>query len=240
MCTVTYVPSSTGYFLTSNRDEKNTRAKAIAPKVYMINNVEIIFPKDGDKNGTWIVLKENGDCLCLLNGAFENFTDTGLYKVSRGKIVTEIAISVNLIHAFQNISLLETAPFTLIVVNEKKLFECRWDGEKKHCEALDNTSSHIWSSATLYNNNQQNKRKRWFEQWQKSNAQPSQKDLFCFHNNTGDGNVEDNLVMNRNNKYLTVSITGISVSEDKCLMHYQDIVHNEYSTTSFEHERATS
>jgi hypothetical protein len=240
MCTVTYVPSPSGYFLTSNRDEKNTRAKALAPLVYAIDNVELIFPKDGDKNGTWIALKENGDSLCLLNGAFESFIDTGAYKISRGKIVTEIAVANNLINAFQNISLIDTAPFTLVIVNEKQLFECRWDGEKKHCKALDNTTSHIWSSATLYDNHQQNKRKRWFEQWQKNNAQPLQKDLFFFHNNTGDGNVEDDLVMNRNNKYLTVSITGISVSENKCLMHYQDILYNEYSTTSFEHERATS
>jgi Transport and Golgi organisation 2 len=240
MCTVTYVPSSSGYFLTSNRDEKNTRAKALLPAAYNINDVQLIFPKDGDAGGTWIVLKENGDSLCLLNGAFKSFIDTGLYKVSRGKIVTEIAKAANLIHAFQDMSLIEVAPFTLIVVNEKQLFECRWDGERKHCKALDNTITHIWSSATLYDTAQQAKRKHWFEQWQKNNAQPSQKDLFHFHTNTGDGDVEDNLVMNRNNKYFTVSITGISVNDNKCLMHYQDIIHNEYSTTSFAYEKANS
>ncbi len=240
MCTVTYVPSASGYFLTSNRDEKNTRTKALLPAKYEINGIELIFPKDGDAGGTWIVLKENGDSLCLLNGAFESFIDKGNYKVSRGKVVTEIAIANNLIHAFQNIPLEKTAPFTLIIVNEKKLFECRWDGERKHCKALDNTARHIWSSATLYNNEQQAKRKDWFEQWQKNNIQPLQKDLFDFHTNSGDGNVEDDLIMNRNDLYFTVSITGILVNDDECLMHYQDIVHNEYSTTSYACERANS
>jgi Transport and Golgi organisation 2 len=240
MCTVTYVPSSSGYFLTSNRDEKNTRAKALLPAAYNINDVQLIFPKDGDAGGTWIVLKESGDALCLLNGAFENFTSKDIYKTSRGKIVLDIAISTNFIKSLSEISLEDTAPFTLVIINNKQLFECRWDGEKKHCKVLDNNQSHIWSSATLYDTAQQAKRKHWFEQWQKKNAQPSQKDLFHFHTNTGDGDVEDNLVMNRNDKYFTVSITGIAVNDNKCLMHYQDIIHNEYSTTSFAYERASA
>jgi hypothetical protein len=239
MCTVTYVPSSAGYFLTSNRDEKNTRAKALLPAQYNLDGVQLIFPKDGDAGGTWIVLKENGDSLCLLNGAFESFIDTGLYKISRGKIVTEIALAHNLIHAFQHISLTETAPFTLIVVNEKQLFECRWDGEKKHCKTLDNSYSHIWSSATLYNEVQQVKRKYWFEEWQKNNTKPSQKNLFNFHTNTGDGDANDNLIMNRNEKYFTVSITGICVNNNDYLMHYQDIIYNECNTTGFAYERAS-
>ncbi len=240
MCTVTYVPSSSGYFLTSNRDEKNTRAKALLPAIYNINGVSLIFPKDGNAGGTWIVLKENGDSLCLLNGAFETFADTGLYKKSRGKIVTEIAVENNLVHAFQNISLQETAPFTLIIVNEKQLFECRWDGEKKYCKTLDNSTTHIWSSATLYDTEQQYKRKNWFAQWQKIIAEPTQQDLFNFHTNTGDGNVEDNLVMNRNDKYFTVSITGIAVNKTEYSMQYEDIIHHERSIASFAYERANS
>jgi Transport and Golgi organisation 2 len=239
MCTVTYFPSSSGYFLTSNRDEKNTRAKALLPTQYNLDGVQLIFPKDGDAGGTWIVLKENGDSVCLLNGAFKRFTDTGIYKVSRGKIVTDIALADNLIHAFQNISLLETPPFTLVVVNGKQLFECRWDGKKKYTKKLDNASTHIWSSATLYDKAQQAKRKYWFEEWQKDNLQPLQKELFQFHTNTGDGDVEDNLVMNRNDNYFTVSITGIAVNNNECLMHYQDIIHNECNTTCFAYERAS-
>jgi hypothetical protein len=240
MCTVTYIPSSVGYFLTSNRDEKNTRAKALAPAAYIINDVELIFPKDGDKGGTWIALKENGDSLCLLNGAFENFVDNSMYKTSRGKIVLKIATANNLINAFKEIDLLDIAPFTLIIVFDKKLFECRWDGENKHCKQLDNSIAHIWSSATLYNAAQQAKRQYWFERWQINNPTPSQKDLFNFHKNTGDGNVEDDLIMNRNDTYFTVSITGIAVNEDQCLMQYEDIIYHERNNINFTYERIAS
>jgi Transport and Golgi organisation 2 len=240
MCTVTFVPSASGYFLTSNRDEKNTRAKALLPAVYIINDVELIFPKDADKCGTWIALKENGDSLCLLNGAFESFVDNGMYKISRGKIVLQIAATNNLIEAFINIDLLDTAPFTLVIVFNKKLFECRWDGKKKYCRQLDNHKAHIWSSATLYNSSQQCKRQQWFEQWQINNPTPLQKDLFNFHKNTGDGNVEDDLIMNRNNNYFTVSITGIAVNYEECLMQYEDIIHNERNNINFAYEPIAS
>jgi Transport and Golgi organisation 2 len=240
MCTVTYVPSPSGYFLTSNRDEKNTRAKALAPATHIINDVALIFPKDGDKGGTWITLKENGDSLCLLNGAFENFTDTGSYKISRGTIVLQIAVANDLIETFSDIDLLESAPFTLIIVFNKKLYECRWDGEKKYCKPLDNSIAHIWSSATLYNAAQQNKRQYWFEQWQINNPTPSQKDLFNFHKNTGDGNMEDDLIMNRNNNYFTVSITGIAVNNDACQMQYEDIINHERNNINFTYEQIAS
>jgi hypothetical protein len=240
MCTVTYIPSNAGYFLTSNRDEKNTRAKSLLPTEYNINSVPLIFPKDGDAGGTWIVLKENGDALCLLNGAFENFVSKDIYKTSRGRIVLDIAITDNFVKSFAEISLADTAPFTLVLINNKQLFECRWDGEKKYCKVLDNDVPHIWSSATLYNDAQQAKRESWFAQWQKNNAIPTQKNLFHFHTNTGEGNVEDDLIMNRNDTYFTVSITGIAVNNNDCLMQYQDIIHNECSTTSFAYERANS
>jgi Transport and Golgi organisation 2 len=240
MCTVTYVPSASGYFLTSNRDEKNTRAKALSPISYTIGKMELIFPKDADKGGTWIALKENGDSLCLLNGAFENFVDIGFYKISRGKIVLKIAATNNLIKTFNDINLLETAPFTLIIIFEKNVFECRWDGIKKHCKQLDNNIAHIWSSATLYDATQQAKRRYWFEQWQQNNPNPSQNDLFHFHKNTGDGNVEDDLIMNRNNTYFTVSITGIAVTHDECIMQYEDIIQHEHTNINFRYERVAS
>jgi hypothetical protein len=233
MCTVTYIPSQTGYFLTSNRDEKSTRSKAILPKAYNINNVKLIFPKDADAGGTWIALKENGDSMCLLNGAFENFIDKRNYTKSRGKIVIEITTADNLINAFKDINLIATAPFTLIVVNKKKLFECRWDGEKKYCKALDNTKAYIWSSATLYDKATQQKREHWFKQFLLENNIPTQKDLFNFHTTSGDGNVANDLLMNRDGQYFTVSVTSIAVGKKECNMYYKDLKNNDSISTSF-------
>lgn len=238
MCTVTYVPINDGYFLTSNRDEKYTRSKALFPQQYLVNNVPLLFPRDIDAGGTWITLTENGDALCLLNGAFENYVHTNKYSLSRGQVVLKLATSNATIDSFDEIDLQNAAPFTLIIVNSNNLFECRWDGENKYYKLLDATAPHIWSSATLYNTHQQQKRKMWFNNWVKKNPQPSLYNLFAFHKNTGDGDKENDLIMNRNNKLFTVSITSIAVANNNGLMQYLDVLNNEYTTVTFKSEEA--
>ncbi|WP_264554454.1 NRDE family protein [Flavobacterium sp. N1861] len=70
MCTVTYVPLKNGSCLTSNRDEKVAREKAIPPTEYFINNKKVIFPKDPKAGGTWFAYDEK-NIIILLNGAKE-------------------------------------------------------------------------------------------------------------------------------------------------------------------------
>lgn len=56
MCTVTFIPKSLdGFMLTSNRDEAPAR-RAIQPKIYKVNDVELFFPKDDVAGGTWFGL----------------------------------------------------------------------------------------------------------------------------------------------------------------------------------------
>jgi uncharacterized protein with NRDE domain len=237
MCTVTYVPSSDGYYLVSNRDEKYTRKKALLPAEYYLEGTTVIFPKDADAGGTWIILKENGDSLCLLNGAFINFTDAGQYSVSRGKIVLQIAAAFDMLTAFQSICFTETAPFTLVMINNSKLWECRWDGEKKYYKLLDEYIAHIWSSVTLYNTEQEKMRQQWFKKWLTENPSACLYSLFHFHKNTGEGNPEIDLVMNRDDKLFTVSITGIAVNSSARLMQYIDLRNNDSTTIGFSAKR---
>jgi hypothetical protein len=238
MCTVSFVPTNNGYFLTSNRDEKHSRSKALLPKKYNFNYTILLFPKDADAGGTWITLKENGDALCLLNGAFNSYVHTNKYTISRGKILVQIACTHNMVDAFTEIDLHKTAPFTLLLITNYKLVECRWDGNKKYCKQLDESIPHIWSSATLYNKEQQQKRENWFTKWLAKNPNPSLYNLFNFHKNTGDGDVENDLVINRNNLLFTVSITGISVNTEECLMQYVDLITNDNNTIAFTYEQA--
>lgn len=226
MCTVTYVPCSDGYFLVSNRDEKYSRKKALLPSKYILSNKAVVFPKDADAGGTWMILKENGDSLCLLNGAFNKIIDSSKYHLSRGKIVLEIAASADLITAFKSISLINTAPFTLVVVYKKNLWECIWDGETKQYTSLDEQSEYIWSSVTLYDSGQQKLRQQWFKKWLKETNAITLFNLFEFHKKGGDGNQEIDLIMNRENKLFTVSITGIAVHASNCLMQYLDLSTN--------------
>ncbi len=237
MCTVTYVPSNDGYYLVSNRDEKHTRKKALLPAEYSFEGTKIIFPKDADAGGTWIILKENGNSLCLLNGAFTNFIDTGQYTLSRGKIVLQIAAAFDMLTAFQSLCFADSAPFTLIMIYDSKLWECRWDGEKKYYKLIDETTAHIWSSATLYNNEQQQLRQQWFTTWFTQNAFPSLNSLLHFHKNTGEGNPEIDLVINREDKLFTVSITGIVANSSARLMQYIDLINHDSTTIGFATER---
>ncbi len=233
MCTVTYVPNNKGYFLTSNRDEKNTRSTAIEPKEYCIANNNLIFPKDADANGSWIVLKENGDSLCLLNGAFVNFIAKNTYRKSRGIIVLEIAYSDNLIETFRKIDLDNIAPFTLVIVQNSDLYECRWDATSKHIQELNNTLPYIWSSVTLYDETKREIRQNWFSNFIQNNAFINQEAIFNFHNTTGDGNVENNLVMNREDKYFTVSITSVVVMPEYIQMQYKNLLADKITTAKF-------
>lgn len=238
MCTVTFFPASNGFYLTSNRDEKSTRSSAIAPKEYIYKNSKILFPKDSDANGTWIVLKENGDALCLLNGAFTNFEDTGNYKKSRGIVVLEIATSQNIVDAFRYINLFGIAPFTLIMVENKLLYECRWDGTLKHMLPLNNLKPHIWSSATLYDEAQRAARDKWFLKFINNKTSILQDDIISFHKNAGEGNRNNDLVMNRDNKYFTVSITCIALQQDDLQMQYQNLLTHDTYIAKFANELA--
>ena len=63
------------------------------PKNYLINNKNIIFPKDAKAGGTWFAASESGTILVLLNGAKEKHQVQLSYRKSRGQIVLDIISS---------------------------------------------------------------------------------------------------------------------------------------------------
>jgi uncharacterized protein with NRDE domain len=104
MCTLTFIGTKNGYCLTSNRDEKVSRGKAIPPKKYKINDKTITFPKDTAAGGTWVAHDEKA-ILVLLNGANEKHIPTGNYRKSRGLILLDLIGSDNPIEEWENIDL---------------------------------------------------------------------------------------------------------------------------------------
>jgi Transport and Golgi organisation 2 len=233
MCTVTYIPCNNGYYLTSNRDENKNRATSISPLRYTLNEENLIFPKDAEAGGTWIVLKENGDALCLLNGAFKKFVPSNLHTVSRGKIVLQIASAYSMIDEFKKSDLKNTAPFTLVMVQQLILIECRWDGQNKKIKYLNANKHYIWSSCTLYNTHQQLCKENQFEKWLQKNNSTNLKEILSFHNQVEFENLENNLVFNKNETYLTVSTTSVVVNNLNTLMHHIDLKNEVISTYSF-------
>jgi hypothetical protein len=223
MCTVSYIATVDGYILTSNRDEKKIRSIATPPRV----NNEIVYPQDPDKGGTWITLRADGISLCLLNGGFIAHVPTGNYVQSRGQIVLQLAQQTNVVKACYQINLNGIEPFTLIIATMQYVYELVWTGEVKNITQLEATKNYIWSSSTLYPEPIRVLRNNWFAQWQQQLAHtPTAQDAIYFHKHAGDGDTINGLMMNREDKVFTVSITQIQVNSGTGDMQYFDLVNN--------------
>jgi hypothetical protein len=211
------------YFFSSNRDEKNNRSLAVPPAVYTLNDKILIFPKDADAGGSWIALHENSNAAVLLNGAFKKHDPLPPYNKSRGLIFLDIISQERPVMHFHQIDLLQIEPFTLIILENNNLYECRWDGNRKYCLQLKKHRPYIWSSATLYDKEVVKKREQWFANFLNNNLHPTQKDILEFHQFTGDGDCNNDLVMKRDELFTTVSITSMLLTAERGSMKYLDL-----------------
>lgn len=227
MCTVTYIPLGNKILLTSNRDEKGIRKKAIPPEISAGNNTKLLFPKDAQAGGTWIGASESGTLMVLLNGGFIKHEPAAAYRKSRGMIFLDVLSETKALPAFKRINLLGIEPFTLIIWEDGMLYECRWSGEEKYIREMDIHQPHIWSSVTLYTSEIIQRREQWFKNWLQQHPQPSAADIRRFHLFGGEGDQENDICMNRNNTMFTVSITNMECNYKQVVMRYEDLVNKE-------------
>lgn len=212
MCTVTYVPTKKGICITSNRDEKTTRKRAIFPLKTTINNKEIIFPKDPQAGGTWFA-HDTKNVIVLLNGTEEKHIYKGNYRKSRGLIVLDLISSVNPFLEWKSIDLNNIEPFTIVFFDGEKLFQLQWNETEKSTLELDSSIPYIWSSSTLYSKEIRTERANWFEKFITQNTNLYPEDLLHFHQFTENNNTEYGLQINRNNMLKTVSITQCVINK---------------------------
>lgn len=238
MCTVTFIPVKDKYFISSNRDEKQTRRQAIAPAVYRINNKNLIFPKDSDAGGSWIALHENGNAAVLLNGAFEKHIPMPSYRKSRGVVFIDIIGDEKPVKFFNESDLDQIEPFTLILVENNNLYECRWNGMEKYNRQLKKDRPYIWSSVTLYEKSVVQKREQWFAAFLSNHPRPTQKDILEFHQFTGDGDAHNDLLMQRAGVFSTVSISSMLLTAGRGSMKYLDLKDNSMHERKIELEPA--
>lgn len=236
MCTVSFIPGRQQIILTSNRDEKSLRPRAIPPAQYG----SLMYPKDSAKGGTWAVVHANGNTCILLNGGFVKHEPQPHHTKSRGLVLLEIMDASEPLKAFVDADLLNTEPFTLIMLQQNQLVECRWDGERKHCAYPDMEQPHIWSSATLYDAIVSEKRKQWFYEWLEKNPNPSPDEVFQFHLFGGNGDTYNDFRMNRDGKILTVSVTQIVHTKEHAFIKYHDLQDNSNHTNTLSFQTATT
>ena len=214
MCTVTFIPHPTGFHLTSNRDERPGRGQAIPPAEYPGGAGKLLFPRDADKTGTWIVAKSDGDLAVLLNGAFVKHVPQPSYRKSRGLILTDIISAEYPAGHYREMDLQGIEPFTLVLWTRAQLYECRWNGQDKHIVTLDIETPHIWCSATLYDGITMAKRQQRFLQWIQEQGTRNTSDILHFHHE---------LVIDRAGMMKTVSITNVRVTAENMTMTYNDL-----------------
>lgn len=224
MCTVSFVNANGKIIITSNRDEQTIRPSAIEPKNYLINNKKITFPKDKKAGGTWFAVNENAAVLVLLNGAEERHIFKDNWRKSRGIIVLELISSESVIAEWQTIDLDNIEPFTLVLFENQKLYQLRWNEVEKSTLELDTNQSHIWSSSTLYQKEIREKRATWFSTFLDTKPTVNEEEMFNFHRYTEEGNNENGLIINRSNFLKTLSITQAVVEKNKVEIHYNDLI----------------
>jgi len=222
MCTVSFISSNGKAILTHNRDEKVVRPSAIEPQKYSINKKNIYFPKDQKAGGTWYAVSENGTVLVLLNGADEKHQLKPSYRKSRGLIVLDLISSNSPILAWNSIDLSAIEPFTIVLFQDKKLYQLRWNEIEKTTLNLDSNQSYIWSSSTLYPKEIREQREELFQIFIASN-EISAENLFQFHRYAKKDDSENGLVINRNNDLKTLSITQTMIQENKIVLSYHDL-----------------
>ena len=225
MCTVTFLPIGENEFiLTSSRDVPFARKKALAPKKYIEDAVELTYPKDGDAGGTWIGTSSKNRLICLLNGGYVDHKTENNYRASRGLIVKELLKSDDIKEALSTIDLKGIEPFTLAIVDWNDgmaVYDFVWTGKKKHLINIPKTP-HIWSSSTLYSDTVKKLRENWFADWQKGNAQFESEAIIKFHKTAGDGIAETNVLMKRVGGG-TVSISSVKKVNDTVDFYYEPI-----------------
>jgi Transport and Golgi organisation 2 len=240
MCTVTFIPAPDGIFLVSNRDEKYFRGDALPPDAYEFHTGKIVFPKDADKGGTWIAMHEQGKAVVFLNGGREAHRPEPPYRKSRGLVLLDLINADSSHEAFEQMDFSSIEPFTAVVWETGRLFELIWDGEEKHITEKDNSTPHIWSSVTLYEETTRSKRRRWFDDWLERTPDPGMADILHFHQFSGEGDAHNDLMMNRDGEVFTVSITGMHLTTSIGQMEYLDVKNKKRSVSELRFRQSTA
>lgn len=229
MCTVVFIPSQTGSFFASLRDESPKRPGAFKPAVKQKGGIKFLAPTDSSAGGTWLGLNELGSVTILLNGGFDNHQKVNNYQKSRGLVVLELLASKMPVIDWQLMDLIQIEPFTLIVWSDGLLFQLIWDGETKHRIRLDSTKSHLFSSATLYTIEAKTQREDWFNNWMAMEPPISKLTLLRFFKSVDDN--ENGFIINRNNEMATLSYTFIEMPlHDQASMNYYDLANFTYDS----------
>ncbi len=223
MCTVTFYKDLVGNpVLTSNRDEKIHRYTFV-PEVYKLAHINYIAPKDQKASGTWVALDDKGTYYCLLNGGFKKHVSKGNYRQSRGQIILD-ALQIDDFNTFyREYSFENIEPFTLIVYQNETLYELVWDGMHKNVNILNANEPHIWSSATLYTQQEVELKRQRFNDLFKEGI-PPKKQVIELHKLD---KKQKGFLLKRKDETKTVSISQLHKQGEHLFFDYWDLLNKQ-------------
>ena len=133
MCTISFVPNLSGFYLAMNRDEKFTRSTALLPAIVDLADHRAIFPREPE-GGTWIAANDAGVCLALIN--WHRVERQPVRSIaSRGQVVKALAAKSSdeeIAAGLAALPLRRLRPFRLITIipSEQRVTEWRWDRDR--------------------------------------------------------------------------------------------------------------
>lgn len=137
MCTVTWLREGDSYSVFFNRDELNTRARALPPACKTQNGVSYLAPFDPEGGGTWLGVNQFG----LTCGVLNNYSITNVRSRSfrsRGLLVPALlgcASQAAALTKLRTLSLDDFRPFFLILFAPRySQVLCTWNGEALHID----------------------------------------------------------------------------------------------------------
>lgn len=218
------------FILTSNRDESPLRATI---QLTHAKQGSLLYPKDLSAGGTWICVSNDNRLVCLLNGAFEKHKRKDSYRRSRGLVVTDF-FDMPTQDFFDNYDLTDIEPFTMVIYDNKKLYELRRDDSQTHINVLDIQQPYIWSSSTLYPVDIRAERRAWFEAWLTKQKEYTVAGIRELHKKGGKGDIRNDFFMNRDGIVQTVSITSVIKDIEVATLIYEDMNTGVQETASIE------
>ena len=128
-----------------------------------------------------------------------------------------------LLETIEAYNLSDIEPFTLVIADWNttlNYYEFIWDGLAKQLTLLP-PEPRIWSSTTLYTQQQKALRKNWFEAF-KSKTELNAQSLLKFHHTAGNEHPDFGVIMDRG-FVKTTSITQVIKNKNKIAMRFENL-----------------
>jgi hypothetical protein len=228
MCTVTYIPLPDGNIVTANRDEAPVRNADGLSSHFNRDGDEFLIAKEPIHGGANLAIGKNFTGV-LLNGAFLPHERKPSYQKSRGLIVLD-SLNLSSLNQFEKSDLHGVEAFTLIRIGST-IEELRWDESQIHFRIYETSKPLLVASAKLYEPAALKNRQIWFDELLRTSITPNRDEVWDFHMNGGDGDAENDMLMNRGNFVRTVSVSQVVTSENEKTGKHYDVLRDK--TESF-------